>query len=80
MMYINNCLYFVLFFITSMTLKKINKTKLEKWVTMFFFYVLSIKSLASCISLIKPCAVGTPSAVKYGCQLNRKRADVALYC
>lgn len=33
--------------------------------------VLSRKRLASCISHIKPCAVGTSSGVKYGCQLHR---------
>lgn len=33
--------------------------------------VLSRKRLASCISHIKPYAVGTSSGVKYGCQLHR---------
>lgn len=33
--------------------------------------MLSRKRLASCISHIKLCAVGTSSGVKYGCQLHR---------
>lgn len=32
--------------------------------------MLSRKRLATCISHIKPCAVGTSAGVKYGCQLH----------